>query len=254
MINVQEYLRDLFEVIHEADKAVMEVYQSHSAIVITKADNTPVTQADTAAHQIITRGLARLFPTIPIVSEEGDSQENVRVVQSERFWLVDPLDGTKEFLARTDQFTICVALIEESKPTFGIVSAPALGLTYYGGPGLGSYKQLKGKEAVQIHVSQQKLGVILASRSELNDKTASYIVEHYQGYEIRQVGSQLKLPQIAEGLADAYPRINGPLHLWDLAAGQAILEGAGGSVKKPDNTAIDYHNKSLKVGNFIATA
>src|SRR6266581_5050233 len=170
MINVQEHLGELFDIIHEADKAVMEVYKSHSAIVVNKADNTPITQADTAAHQIITRGLARLFPTIPIISEEGDSQENVKVVQSERFWLVDPLDGTKEFLARTDQFTICAALIEEGKPGFGIISAPALGLAYYGGPGLGSYKKLEGKEAVQIHVSQQKLGVVLASRSDLNEQ------------------------------------------------------------------------------------
>ncbi len=254
MVNVQEHLGELLDVIQEADTAVMEVYDSHSAVVEIKDDNTPVTQADMASHRIVTRELARLFPHIPVVSEEGDREANIRTVQGESFWLVDPLDGTKEFLARTGHFTICAALIESSRPTFGVISAPALGVTYYGGLDMGSYKLVQGQKAQPIKVSEQKLGIVLGSRSDLNEPTSAYIAKHFEGSQITQVGSQLKLPQIAEGLADAYPRINGPLHLWDLAAGQAILEGAGGSVIRPDGSALDYHSETLKVGDFIASS
>lgn len=252
MVNVQERLGELLDVFQEADNAIMEVYDSHSAVVEIKADNTPVTQADIASHQIVTRGLARLFPNVPVVSEEGDRETNIRTVQSELFWLVDPLDGTKEFLARTGQFTICAALIENDQPSFGIISAPALGITYYGGRAMGSYKKLPDREAQPISVSKQRLNIVLGSRSDLNEPTTAYITEHFEGSQIGQVGSQLKLPQIAEGLADAYPRINGPLHLWDLAAGQAILEGAGGSVSRPDGSPLDYHSETLKIGDFVA--
>ena len=252
MVNVQEHLGELLDVIQEADRAVMDVYNANSAVVEIKADNTPITQADIASHEIVTRGLARLFPNIPVVSEEGNRETNIRTVQDELFWLVDPLDGTKEFLARTGHFTICAALIESSKPSFGIISAPALGVTYYGGLEMGSFKKEHGQSAQPIEVSKQKLGVVLGSRSDLNEPTAEYIAEHFEGSRIIQVGSQLKLPQIAEGLADAYPRINGPLHLWDLAAGQAILEGAGGTVTKPDGSSLNYHSDTLKIGDFVA--
>ncbi|MBI1857356.1 3'(2'),5'-bisphosphate nucleotidase CysQ [Candidatus Saccharibacteria bacterium] len=252
MANVQEQLGELLDVFQEADKAVMDVYDNHSAIVEIKADNTPVTQVDIASHHIVTGGLLRLFPDIPVVSEEGDKDTNVQTVQGERFWLVDPLDGTKEFLARTGHFTICAALIESDRPSFGIISAPALGVTYYGGLEMGSYKKIQNQEAQHIRVSTQKLGVVLGSRSDLNEPTSTYIAEHFESSKIVQVGSQLKLPEIAEGLADAYPRIDGPLHLWDLAAGQAILEGAGGAVTKPDGSPINYHAETLKVGDFVA--
>ncbi len=254
MANVQEQLGELLDIFQEADKAIMDVYNTDSAVVEIKADDTPVTQADIASHHIVTGGLLRLFPQIPVVSEEGNKDANVRTVQGEQFWLLDPLDGTKEFLARTGHFTICAALIENDKPSFGIISAPALGVTYYGGLEMGSYKKVQGQEAQPIQVSKQRLGVVLGSRSDLNEPTATYIAEHFEGSKIVQVGSQLKLPEIAEGLADAYPRINGPLHLWDLAAGQAILEGAGGTVTKPDGSPVNYHSVTLKVGDFVASS
>ncbi len=253
MINVQEYIGLLLAIFREADQAVMNVYNSHSAIVTLKADNSPLTQADMAAHNIVTKGLTRLFPTIPIVSEEGDSEANTNSVRSDTFWLVDPLDGTKEFIKRTNHFTICAGLIEEDKPSFGLVSVPALGITYYGGPAIGSYKK-QGKGVQPIHVSRQKRGIVLGSLSHPDPATTQYIAAHYPNARITQIGSQLKLLHIAEGLADAYPRINSPLNLWDLAAGHAILEGAGGQVTRPDGSALDYHIPSLKVGDFIASA
>jgi len=252
MVNIQEHLDELLNMVQKADQAIMEVYDAHAAVVEMKADNTPLTQADMASHHIISKELARLFPDVPVVSEEGDREANTRIVQGKTFWLVDPLDGTKEFLARTGHFTVCLALIENDQPSFGVVSAPALGVTYYGGRSMGSFKKPAGQTAQPIRVSGQKLHKVLGSRSELDEQTKAYIAEHFADAELQQIGSQLKLPHIAEGLADAYPRIGGPLHLWDLAAGQAILEGAGGTVSRPDGSPIDYHTATLKAGDFVA--
>src|SRR5262249_55909038 len=152
MINVQEHLDALLAIIQRADEVIMDVYNTHSAIATTKADNTPITQADVASHEVITRGLAALFPSIPIVSEEGDEQENIQTIQTigqGELWLVDPLDGTEEFLNRTGDFTVCVALVEDGLPVFGVISAPAHGLVYYGGPETGSYKRFRNKQTPQ---------------------------------------------------------------------------------------------------------
>ena len=134
------------------------------------------------------------------------------------------------------------------------MAAPALGITYFGGPGYGSFKQVENGEPVPIRVAQQRTGVVLGSRSAYNQETRVYVEQHYPAHEVKAVGSQLKLPQIAEGLADAYPRLNHRMRLWDLAAGHAILVGAGGSVTRPDGSPIDYHSPNLLVGDFIATS
>jgi 3'(2'), 5'-bisphosphate nucleotidase len=252
MITVKDYLGQLLNIIEEAEAAVMDIYAAHSAVVEIKSDHSPLTQADISSHRIISSGLARLFPDTPVVSEEGDEEANKRTVQAESFWLVDPLDGTKEFIDRTDEFTICVALIENDSPVFGIVAAPALGITYYGGPSMGSYKKLKGQEVELVKVSKKKVGVVLGSRSHFEEGTSAYVSEHYKHFKVKAVGSQLKLPQIAEGLADVYPRLGSTMHLWDLAAGHAILEGAGGTVAHPDGSPIDYHSQTLRVGDFVA--
>lgn len=254
MTNVQKYLTELLEIIQKADAAIMKIYNARSAIVTTKSDSSPVTQADIASHEILIAGITKLFPSIPILSEEGNEQENRKTVKLKQFWLVDPLDGTKDFLSRTGDFTVCLALIEEDLPVFGIISAPAHGVVYYGGPGMGSYKMQAGKPGKPMHVSKTKRQVVLASISHPNKNNANYIAEHYAGYKIQQVGSQLKLPYIAEGKADAYPRIDSSMYLWDLAAGHAILVGAGGRVSRPDNSPIDYHNATLHVGDFLATS
>jgi 3'(2'), 5'-bisphosphate nucleotidase len=175
-------------------------------------------------------------------------------VQSERFWLVDPLDGTRDFLNRTDDFTVCIGLVEHGIPVFGVVSAPAHGVTYYGSPTHGSFRIADTHDPVALHVATDKTNVVLISRSHTDDATAEYIAKQYPTATTEQVGSQLKLPRIAEGSADVYPRIDCGLHLWDLAAGQAILTGAGGSVVRPDGSAIDYRDPSLRVGDFIASS
>jgi 3'(2'), 5'-bisphosphate nucleotidase len=251
MRNIHEKLNDLLGVVEQADKAVLQVYDSEDLDVRTKEDKSPITRADIAAHTILMTGISRLFNGVPIISEEGDTEENKQIVKTSEFWLVDPLDGTREFISRSGHFTICAALIEDDKPCFGIVSAPAMEVTYYGGPAMGSYR-VKDGVTENIHVKKNSPGIVLGSRSALNSATANFIHENYPDYELRAVGSQLKLPQIAEGSADVYPRVESPLHLWDLAAGHAILLGAGGRVTRFNGSAIEYHNESLLVGDFIA--
>lgn len=230
----------------------MEIYAARSAIVTLKADDSPLTQADQASHDILIKGLAELFPDIPIVSEEGDEQANSRMVQGDLFWLVDPIDGTKDFLNRTGDFTICVALVQSGVPVFGIISAPAHRATYYGGAGTGSYKQIEGEATKPIHVATEATHVVLGSLAEMKPATLAYIQEHYPSARIEAAGSQLKFCYVAEGRADAYPRMDSTMRLWDVAAGDAILTEAGGKVVRPDGSRVDYHTPSLLVGDFIA--
>ena len=248
---IQNHINELLAIVAKANAAIMPIYTSNTAVVQTKADNSPLTQADIASHHIITDSLAALFPHIPIISEEGSEEENRQTVQKPQFWLIDPIDGTKEFINRTNEFTVCIALVEDNMPRFGIISAPALGVTYYGGPGLGSFKIVDGNAPQPMHVANKSVGVVLGSRSALNQQTSDYIATNYPGSTVTQVGSQLKLPYIAEGLADAYPRVGQSLHLWDLAPGQAILEGAGGRVRSLDGSPINYHSDSFLVGEFL---
>ena len=254
MVTTEIALSALLGVVQEAAQAVMDVYNSQSAVVELKGDNSPVTQADIAAHHILTSRIQRLYPHIPMISEEGDAQENRRAVQQQLFWLIDPLDGTKEFLARNSDFTICIALIEGDAPSFGLIAAPALGVTYYGGPNSGSFKITGTGEPVPIHVARGSTGVVLGSISHLNRETSDYLARHYPEHRMQAAGSQLKLAYIAEGLADACPRLNHAMRLWDLAPGQAILAGAGGSVTRPDGSPIDYHTPSLLADDFVATS
>lgn len=252
--DIHNKLPGILRLVAQAEAVIMQFYAQGDIAVELKSDDSPLTQADIASHRILVAGLQKLFPYIPVVSEEGDQAQNAQTVQEDMFWLVDPIDGTKEFIAHTDEFTVCLALVRRGEPVFGIISAPALGLTYYGGPGMGAYKKARGADAVQIHVAPKAVGIVLGSRSHPEPATATYIATYYADAKIKAVGSQLKLPYIAEGLADACPRFNTTMKPWDLAAGQAILHAAGGYVTRPDGTPIDYSDPSLRVGDFIAYA
>lgn len=248
-------IEDIRQTTRKAAKAIMAVYDdSQNLEVTTKSDNTPVTQADIAAHEIIMAGLSRLDPTIPIVSEEGDAGQNRQHLQSPNFWLVDPLDGTRAFIAKkTGQFAICIALIVGDDPVFGIISAPALEKTYFGGPKYGSYRENEPKPPVDLAgIDKKPSRAVMTSSNLFNQPTKEYIDKNYPDYELKNVGSQLKLPYMAEGFADVYPRIDGPLHTWDLAAGHAILEGAGGQVSRFSGQKINYRSPDMKAGDFIA--
>ena len=251
-----EQIAGILETVHEADEAIMAVYNAPESLEITaKADSTPVTQADMAANEILAEGLGALLPEIPILSEEGDREENLKVLARDRFWLIDPLDGTKAFIAgKTGHFTVCLALIEGDDPTFGVLSAPALGETYFGGKEYGSFKEDRAGNPVSLaDTAGRASGIVLASRSAFNRATEEYIETHYPDHERRAVGSQLKFARVAEGFADAYPRIGGYLCTWDIAAGQALLEGVGGKVVRPDGSRIDYRAEDMKAGDFVAS-
>lgn len=244
----------LMPIIAEASAAVMEIYNNPGSTSIElKADTSPVTNADYAVHHIVTECLGRITPDIPVVSEEGDVAANQRNVQSSAFWVLDPLDGTKEFIKQNGQFTICIALVKNDKPVFGIVAAPALNEIYYGGLSIGSYVVRADGTAQELHVTTEPTGIIYGSISHPNSETSAYIAKHYPNALIKEYGSQLKFAMVASGSGDAYPRLNTTMRIWDVAAGHAIVEGAGGTVTRPDGTPISYKSPNYLAGDFVAS-
>jgi len=237
-----------------AGASILEVYgRSGTVAVSSKGDDTPLTEADLAAHQILEAGLSGLQPGVPVVSEEDDASQAHRR-PSGSFWLIDPLDGTKEFIARNGQFTVNVALVRDGFPVLGFVYAPVLDELYVGGEGLGAQREKAGVRA-PISVATRREGStlrVVASRSHMNDATRTYL-QRLGAHEVVQAGSSLKFCRVAEGAADCYPRI-GPTAEWDTAAAQAVLEAAGGVVH-------DLHGERLRCGKpvnrnegFVASA
>lgn len=235
-------LPHLIELAGRAGDAILEVYEG-TYEVEHKADETPLTSADIASHDIIDRGLAELRPDLPILSEES-----AEVPFSERaawhlYWLVDPLDGTREFIKRNGEFTVNIALIEDGAPVLGVVYAPVLGLFYHGASGTGAWKQRRGGEAQAIHVRPLAGGPVrvAGSRSHANERLAAYL-ERLGDYELRPMGSSLKSCLVAEGEADLYPRL-GPTSEWDTAAAQAVVEAAGGHVTDTAMRPLRYNQR-----------
>ncbi len=218
------------DIARKAGGAIMEVYGRDFEVEI-KEDNSPLTEADKASHDIIVDGLESCYPEIPILSEEGkDIPYDVRG-KWERFWLVDPLDGTKEFIRRNDQFTVNIALIKAGVPVLGVVYVP-VSATMYWGSEKGSFKQVADGEIVSIKASEvgEKVRVV-ASLSHFTDETKDFIGKKFAGkeYELVNSGSSLKLCLVAEGAADIYPRL-APTMEWDTAAAHAVVKNAGGRV------------------------
>ena len=241
-----------------AGAAVMPVYRAYqrhsvcSPLIAHKADATPLTSADLLAHDWIVEGLARLSPGIPVVSEE-DAASLAALSACGDFWLIDPLDGTKEFLARSDEFTVNIALVRDGVAVLGVVSAPALRLDFWGGRGMGAYRETNGhRSAIAVAASgaaNRPLRVV-ASKSHMNTMTASFI-DRLGEVELLQAGSSLKFCRVAEGAADVYPRL-GPTCQWDTAAAQAVLEGAGGQVCTPAGAPLMYGAAQPLNPHFIA--
>ena len=253
----------------EAGKAILEIY-STTFSVTAKEDNSPLTLADTRSHEIITQGLIRLFPDIPILSEEGKDIPFSERSKWKSFWLVDPLDGTKEFAKRNGEFTVNIALIDQRKPIMGLIYVPAQGLLYFALQGYGAYKMSDSdlkKDILtldQIFAQAQRIFVkkkqdcsavaVMASRSHISPQTEEFIDKlktRYQSINITNRGSALKICAVAEGSADIYPRF-GPTMEWDIAAGQIIAEEANClliDVKTKD--PLRYNNTKLINPDFI---
>ena len=220
-----------------------------------KADESPVTDADHAAEAIIVAGLRTLTPDTPVVAEEEMAAGRIPVIGDGPFWLVDPLDGTKEFIKRNGEFTVNIALIENGRPTLGIVLAPASDTLWRGAAGLGADKSENGGAFAPIVTRPQPTDGLTccASRSHAiySDLDIWFGREGLTVAERVQVGSSLKFCLIAEGKADIYPRF-GPTNEWDTAAGQGVLEAAGGEVVTIDGEPLLYGKPRFSNPHFIA--
>jgi 3'(2'),5'-bisphosphate nucleotidase len=221
----------------EAGRATMAIYAGEQGVRV-KSDGSPVTAADLASEAIIAAGLSRLAPDIPAISEEAAAQGRIPAV-AERFFLVDPLDGTKEFIARNGEFTVNIALIEAGVPTLGVICAPALGRLYAGAAGLGAWRRDGDgpRRPIATRAAPERL-VVVGSRSHAGPETHAWLarlaVERFT-----PAGSSLKFCLVASGEADLYPRV-GRTMAWDTAAGEAILRAAGGCVTGLDGAPFDY--------------
>jgi 3'(2'), 5'-bisphosphate nucleotidase len=250
-------LDELIRLAIKAGDAIEEVYSSTDIGLEKKQDNSPLTKADKLSHDIICKGLLQL-QQFPILSEEGEFPAWSERKLWTRYWLVDPLDGTKEFVKQNGEFTVNIALIEDGKPSLGVVYAPIKKLMYFGGKIIGAYKQHGfASEPIPITVSplpQDRAWKILGSRSHEGDNLDDFL-KRFPKYEMTPLGSSLKICMVAEGAADLYPRF-GLTSEWDTAAAQAILEGAGGQVLNWETMApITYNTKeSLLNPYFIACA
>lgn len=233
------FLNRVASVARAAGDTIMAIY-SRDFTVCEKEDLSPLTEADLAAHSQITETLQLLTPGIPILSEE--SAETFRGPNAEQqYWLVDPLDGTKEFIKRNGEFTVNIALIENGKPILGVVHSPALGLLYSAANSLGAFKTDSAGKTSPIRVARHALGTpwkVVSSRSHTGDGLNEWL-ETLGKYEIIPMGSSLKFCLVAEGKAHLYPRF-GPTSLWDTAAAQCIVEQAGGKVIDPTGSPLNY--------------
>lgn len=213
-------------------------------------DTSPVTDADLAANQYITEQLPTLDPQIPIISEETKSADYQTRKHWRRFWVVDPLDGTKEFVKGSDEFTVNIALVDEQEPVVGVIHRPATDLLYYAEKGRGSWKREAGKPAVQIFSSVPDLSnglTIVESASHPSQELEDYLKDLPVRHRI-SAGSSLKFCAVAEGRADIYPRM-GPTMEWDVAAGDCIYRNSGRTGQR--RTSFTYNKPSLKNDNFV---
>jgi 3'(2'), 5'-bisphosphate nucleotidase len=243
-------LERLIEIARFAGADILRIYEHEEIEVQNKEDESPLTQADNAAHQAITTGLKESFPEEHIISEEGPSFD-IKVRQNWRsFWLVDPLDGTKEFINKNGEFTVNIARITDKKPDMGVVFAPALGLMYYGAVGEGAWKQQGTGEPQSLPVHPLDKQPKRAMRSRSHQKPEEEEMLNHLGVEDTVIaGSSLKFAQVAEGLAEVYYR-HGNTMEWDTAAGEAVILAAGGAVLTPEGP-LSYNKEDLKNPSFL---
>jgi len=238
------------EIARQAGRLVLKVYQGNPKVSY-KDDRSPLTEADRASHSHITEGLQGLAPHIPVLSEEGASVPYQERKGWKEFFLVDPLDGTKEFISRNGEFTVNICLMREGIPTLAVVHAPALGLSYWALKGHGAFRQ-EGQKVQRLHsrtAPRDGLAVVV-SRSHPSRKLEAFLKPLTVRQQIPR-GSSLKFCLLAEGSADLYPRL-GPTWEWDTAAGHCILQEAGGLVVDPRGKPLGYNKEDLKHQGFIA--
>lgn len=246
-------ISELEPIARAAGRAIMTIYRQPFAVEY-KQDESPLTAADKGAHELIAAALATLTPDIPVLSEESGPEVMAERLGWSRYWLVDPLDGTKEFVARNGEFTVNIALIEDGKPVWGLVYAPVPDRLWYGGKGLGAWRiDESGTAAIKTHAHVEgEAWKVVGSRNHLSQATRDYLAPLGE-IELVSMGSSLKFCIIAEGGAELYPRL-APTCEWDTAAAQAVLEGAGGTVTQLDGEPLRYNKPDILNPWFVAKA
>lgn len=258
----EKLIEPLKHIARQAGEAILTLYHQQDLSIQHKSDKTPVTVADLKANEVIEQGLKALDVQYPILSEESEHTPFTERCQWERYWLVDPLDGTQEFINGNGQFTVNIALMEKSEddrsyPILGVVHVPDEHTTYWGGSGLGAFKQIEDQpvDSITPRIFQpERETVVLGSRSYGTERARVFVEKLralYPDLEVRPVGSALKSCHVAEGLADIYPRL-GPTSEWDTGAAQAVLEGAGALLLDPHGKRFSYNFKeSLLNSDFL---
>jgi 3'(2'), 5'-bisphosphate nucleotidase len=243
----------VIDIARRAGREILDVYGTDFE-AFAKADNSPLTQADLRAHRLIVDALSRLQPALPVLSEESSDISFDERSRWQRYWLVDPLDGTKEFVSRNGEFTVNIAVIDQHRPVLGVVHIPVVDTTYSGIPGAGAWREAndRGRLAISARRLARPVLRVVGSRSHGNS-TLQQSLDALGPHELKPAGSSIKLCMVADGSADLYPRL-GPTSEWDIAAGQAVVEAAGGQVVRlDDGMALRYNTKAdLLNPDFLA--
>jgi len=255
-MNDQQLMHEVVKLAGLAGEATLPFWRADVAVT-NKADDSPVTAADLAAHRVIADGLQALAPQIPVLSEEDCNIPWAERQGWQRWWLVDPLDGTKEFIAGSEEFTVNIALIEQGEVVFGVVSVPTTGRCYFGGRSLGAWRVEAGGQAQPIQVRSAPPAdgrfTVVASRRHSSPQQEALLAglgAAVGELELANIGSSLKFCLLAEGSADCYPRL-APTSQWDTAAAQGVVEGAGGEVINLDGQAFRYPPRESLLNPFF---
>ncbi|RXE93505.1 3'(2'),5'-bisphosphate nucleotidase CysQ [Pseudoalteromonas phenolica] len=249
-MNQTDLLEEILQLSVEAGDAIMGIYAKDFNVEY-KEDESPVTDADLAAHKVIAAGLQQLTPDIPVLSEESAGIDWTTRQTWNQYWLVDPIDGTKEFIKKNGEFTVNIALIKAGKPILGVVHAPALNVSYLAAEAVGAFKQCD-EARIELKVTQKAntgLIKVVGSRSHPSPDLAAYL-EQFDDVEMVPKGSSLKLCLVAEGEADIYPRL-GPTSEWDTGAGHAVAEIAGATITQVDGSALTYNQKESYLNPYF---
>lgn len=260
MQDLKQGLEAVAAIAGRAGEEILEVYGRADGVQVEyKADDSPLTEADTRANTLIVQALRQMTPTIPVLSEETALPPFAERGAWQEYWLIDPLDGTKEFVSRNGEFTVNIALVRAGVPVLGVVHAPVLGVSWLGVPGVGAWKCATGQtwQAIQTAALPTAALRVVASRrhgAEALDVLLQRLSRHFSQVSLLNRGSSLKFCLLAEGSADFYPRL-APTSEWDTAAAQAVLVAAGGAVLQEDLQALRYNAKAdILNPSFLAVA
>ncbi len=247
----KELLDNVNQLAQMAGKRIMEVYATDFEVE-QKADKSPLTQADMAAHETIVAGLKEISADVPVLSEESKKIPYSERASWQRYWLVDPLDGTREFVKRNGEFTVNIALIDNHKPVLGVVYVPVTGVTYFAAEGSGAFKSLAGESptAIMVRACPENSLIVAGSRSHGGEYLQKFVDGFDGEVELVSIGSSLKICLVAQGKADIYPRF-GPTSEWDTAAAQCVAEEAGGYLTNMHLQPLRYNTKDSLLNPYF---